>query len=284
MPSRSDLAMGGGRRGRGPKGRGPRRGELAGFLALGLFLALIALLLIPPQAPRPPPAASSATTARMRAAIVDQLGALFPNPAFLSEAKALLRRAGFEVDVYGPGEVTMSLYASLPARGYRLIVYRVHSGVGEWPGGRIVGLFTTEAYSPLAYPREQLAKLIGPAQAFEGGDVVFAIAPGFIRDRSIMDYGGAVIILMGCFGLYGEELPRAFIDRGASAVIGWTGLVDIDHTDEATLLLLRGLLGGMSIEEAVGEAARAVGPGSNGHSALGYYPPGRGALRIRAGR
>lgn len=103
MPSRSDLAMGGGRRGRGPKGRGPRRGELAGFLALGLFLALIALLLIPPQAPRPPPAASSATTARMRAAIVDQLGALFPNPAFLSEAKALLRRAGFEVDVYGPG-------------------------------------------------------------------------------------------------------------------------------------------------------------------------------------
>ncbi|MEM2882579.1 MAG: hypothetical protein QXL35_04985 [Candidatus Bathyarchaeia archaeon] len=281
-----------GKRGGRPKGkRGAKTRRLIRPLAICLLLAFIAFLIAAPQAPRPmapnpqrPDAPGSGRVSRMpiRAAIVDQLGAHFPNQAFISMAEGLLRRAGFDVDVYGPEEVGVGLYGSLPAKGYKLIVFRVHAGIGDGLEGRPVGLFTTEAYSPFAYPREQLAKLIGPAQAFNGSEVVFAIAPRFIRDRSIMDYPGSVIILMGCFGLYGEELPKAFIERGASAVIGWTGLVDIAHTDEATLALLGRLAEGMTIEEAVSEAMRAVGPDPEGHSALGYYPIGRGGIRIRS--
>lgn len=44
---------------------------------------------------------------------------------------------------------------------------------------------------------------------------------------------------MGCYGLFSQDLPQAFIERGASVVIGWKGLVGTQHTDDATRTLLR---------------------------------------------
>jgi hypothetical protein len=96
-----------------------------------------------------------------------------------------------------------------------------------------------------------------------------------------MDYNGAVIILMGCFGVYSSELPQAFIDRGASVVIGWDGLVSLEYTDKITLTLLENmLLEEMSIEEAVKATMRREGPDPYNNSILLYYPPERNILKV----
>jgi hypothetical protein len=44
-----------------------------------------------------------------KAAIIDQLGLRNPNPAFINEAKLILSRAGFQVDVYPPEAVNCGL-------------------------------------------------------------------------------------------------------------------------------------------------------------------------------
>ncbi len=266
---------------------------MAAFLVLGLFMAFVVYLIIPPQTIQPEKHVIDATTPRSqsfsptelrppsRVAIVDQLGAHFPNPSFIETAEEMMRRAGFQVDLYGPDRVTVNMYASIPSHGYRLIVFRVHAGVNEEMEGSPVGLFTTEPYSEFKYPGEQLTDLVGSAQALYSPEVVFAVTPKFIREKSAVDYGGAIIVLTGCFGLYSQELPQAFVDRGASVVIGWDRLVDAEHTDEAMLLLLRMMLiEGMDVEDAVRATMEEVGPDLENESVLNYHPKEEGGLKL----
>ena len=268
--------------------RKARAGETVGFLALAFFLIFVIYIAVPSQ-----PEGSQSTTntsilaqssteykPSLKAAIVDQLSTYSPNSDFVDRAESILDQAGFRVDVYDPEEVTLNLYGSLAGRGYRLIVFRVHAGVNEEMEGHPVGLFTTEPYSQFKYPQEQLNDLVGAAQAFNRTEVVFAVTPKFIREKSIMDYDGAVIVLMGCFGTYSQDLPQAFIDRGVQVVIGWNGLVDLDHTDKATLELLRlMLLQRMNVDQAVTLTMNDVGADSSG-SILAYLPPEIGSFRF----
>lgn len=181
--------------------------------------------------------------------------------------------AQLETDIINPERVTVNTYGALASHDYKLIIFRVHAGVNDQIKGRPVGLFTTEPYSELKYPQEQLTDLVAPAQAFNGSDVVFCVTPKFIRERTVLDYSGSVIILTGCYGLYSSDLPQAFIDRGASVVIGWNGLVDIGHTDRAILILVKSLLlEKKSVQDSVEMTMREVGPDPNHGSMLGYYP------------
>jgi len=281
--------------GRREKLKGKRRvrtGELAGFVVLTVFIVLVAYLMISPPTfhsgnqPEVNTSTSQSTTANkptLKAALVDQLSTHSPSREFIDTAEDMMFRSGFDVDIYGPNEVTVGLYGSLATHGYKLIVFRVHAGVEvrSWDPeikGKPVGLFTTETYSELKYPQEQLYDLVTPAQAFNDSEVVFAVNPEFIRQRSA-DYGGAVIVLTGCFGLFSQDLPQAFISRGASVVIGWDGLVDVKHTDQATLTLLRMMLvERMSIGESVSATMKEVGPDPVEGSVLSYYPPQKGSL------
>jgi hypothetical protein len=270
-----------------------KKKELLGFLIIGLFIIFVAYLIIPPQRPQQEtPLGEVSTYSSLhtspshkeplsRAVIVDQLSFHFPNPEFIEEATNIIKHSGYDVDVYGPEKVTIKMYESLAAQGYRLIIFRVHAGVNEEVKERPVGLFTTESYSKVKYPTEQLSDLVHSAQAFNDSEMVFAVTPKFIREKSIMDYGGAVVILMGCFGIHSQDLPQAFIDRGVSVVVGWTWLVNLDHTDKATLILLRMmLLEKMDINNAVDTTMREVGPDPSNGSVLKYYPLSQSNLKI----
>jgi hypothetical protein len=215
--------------------------ELLGFIGVGLFLALILYLAFAPQPNLNPMehivTSSSGTTVFKsesflgKAAIVDQLGLRNPNPAFINEAKLILGRGGFQVDVYPPETVTISLYKTISTKAYRLIVFRVHMGVNDEAGDKPVGLFTSESYSHFDYQVEQLRDWVASAKAYGANEVLFAVSPKFIKEATVLDYPGSIIILSGCFGLYSKPLPQAFLDRGASAILGWDGPVDLSYVD-----------------------------------------------------
>ncbi len=74
-------------------------------------------------------------------------------------------------------------------------------------------------------------------------------------------FNGALIVLMGCAGLWSPTAAEAFLAKGASAFVGWTGSVTPQHTDEATERLLGHLLvDHLKPSEAVATTAAEVGP------------------------
>ena len=204
-----------------------------------------------------------------RAAIVDQLGLTQPNPDFAASVTSILEQAGYTVDYYPGEEVTVDFYRDLPAHGYRLIILRVHSGLvmetRALTGSRLargyVGLFTAEPYSDTRYVAEVEAGALGPASYYEGGPQYFGVAPTFMESNTRGKFDDATVILMGCDGLRSYETGRSFVQRGAKAVVGWTGAVSASHTDAATERLLQHLvIDALSVQEAVTQTMVDVGP------------------------
>jgi hypothetical protein len=252
-----------------------RLGTLAACVILALLVALVIYLILPTQPVTP-------TKSSKRAAIVDQLSVHFPNQMFINATVDLMQQDGFAVDLFTQDSVTVGLYGTLPSRGYELIVFRVHAGVNQKMTGHPVGLYTTETYNELSYPQEQLADLVAMGRGSDGNDtVVFAVTPKYIEQRSAANYPNTMIVLMGCYGLFSQDLPQAFIDRGASVVIGWDKLVGVDHADKATLTLLRHLLQEkLSVSNSVKATMTEVGPDPDYKSVLGYYPKNNGYVTL----
>lgn len=58
--------------------------------------------------------------------------------------KADLEAAGFKVDIYEGKEVSVNFYRELPKYGYRLIIFRAHSGLMQrWEDSQVVVKETT---------------------------------------------------------------------------------------------------------------------------------------------
>jgi hypothetical protein len=89
---------------------------------------------------------------------------------------------------------------------------------------------------------------------------------------------------MGCDGLASSELAEAFLDAGAAAYVSWDGPISLTHTDRATLALLEGVTGGLTLEESVERALRQVGPDLRYGSSLKIYPSEGADFVIRGGR
>ena len=219
------------------------------------------------------------------AVIVDQLAQTDANPEFTASVTGTLEGAGYRVDYVSPEQVTVDYYRELPARGYELIVVRAHSGiVREGDGTGDSFLFTTEPYSQQEHVDEQRDRRL--IEAALSSDLVdesvpladlpryFGIGPEFIRSSLEGDFDGALVVVMGCNGLSSNTLAQAFVERGASEVTSWDGLVSAAHTDAATERLL-GLVfeEGMPVEEAVAAVRAELGPDPFYGSSLVAYAP-----------
>ena len=214
----------------------------------------------------------------LTAAIVDQLGATYPSPAFAEAATDTLEQAGYDVDYYPPEEVTVEFYRDLPRGDYDLIVLRNHSTAEITRGEedvRSVSLFTNEPYSRDRYYAEQLEGRIGFAQYSEHGPQYFGITAEFIESSMEGRFDGTTIVMMGCQGLLNDLAAEAFARKGAGDYISWDGLVSADHTDTATLSLLHHLtVDNMPTDEAVATTMDDVGPDPSHGSQLLLYRPG----------
>ena len=271
----------------GEKSKGRRFPQLllwSGGIALTLlFLLGIANLLAPHAvqrllsgaAPTPTP---TPTPSPPKAAILDQTGVTNPCPDFIEEVSDLLTEGGFEVEVYPWEELSVDFYRTLPGRGYRLILFQTHStSEVAAPGGEDLSeeyppgpfIFTGEQASN-KYLFERVHDRIRRAW-FLYGDFppFFAIGPEFVRSSMSGTFPDTVIIIGGCESLAVPDLAQALLERGASVVIGWDGLVDLSHNNKAMLHLLQALVvDGLSPYEAVEETMEAVGPDPTYGSAL----------------
>ena len=249
---------------------------------LGFFCFLACLFLHPSgqasdvYAGKRPPA---------RAAIVDHLSRTEPNPAFVKESKAILEAAGFTVDYYPGKKVTVELYRNLPTHGYKVIVLRVHSAyIHKYLS---LAMFTSEPYSKGKYVYEQLRNRVasGHLQPYEIGDPQqFVITDKFVRFSMEGSFDDAIVFMMGCTGVK-RCAASAFIEKGAKAYIGWNGLISADHTDRATIgLLKRVLVEKQTIGSAVTETMKDVGPEPRYHSRLLFWPIEAGKQTVHTPR
>ena len=218
-----------------------------------------------------------------KAAIIDQLHDLQPNGAFVSEVTQQLNALGLEVDIYQSDEVTVDFYQKLPSHGYKLILFRVHSGLLTKEGEMAEGtwLFTSEPHNPLKYTEERLAGRIVKAQTYEQQPRVFAVGSDFITQNTEGQFDNAVIIMMGCFSLYLDDLAQAFVKKGANTCLGWNGNLSLDYVDKATVKLINNLCHEeMTFKRAIEKVMADMGPSPVYYAELVCYPAQNGYKTI----
>jgi hypothetical protein len=209
--------------------------------------------------------------AEPRAAIVDHLSISQPNLAFVREATSMLEHAGYKVDYY-PGEaITVEFYKNLPKKNYNLIILRVHSALGENREPPVV-LFTSEPYSKYSHIWEQLTDQLKKVHFTYEEKLYFGITPSFVQKMS-GEFNNTLIIHTGCDGMTYTCLAEAFVEKGASAFIGWNHKVTTPHSDKATLFLLKNLIEKRTLGDSLNITFAELGPDPEFLSKLSFYPP-----------
>lgn len=247
------------------------------FIALGIAGIVVFVRLYAMGQPSPN------NGGELKAVIVDQLSSIRENEDFLGNVTEELEDYGFEVDLYQGVNVTVDFYRQLTAHGYKLIIFRAHSGLLAKDEVTIAQttLFTNEEYSWSAHYPEQLDDRLVMARVGEGYPMVFGIPPKFISESMKGEFDDAVVIMMGCSGLFLRDLAEAFVDKGASLYVAWNGSVELYYVDEATPHFLRQLCSGnLTIEEAVDSTMDVIGSDPKHKSGLEYYPSEGGDKKL----
>jgi hypothetical protein len=223
---------------------------------------------------------NSSTDSTPRIAIVDQLGAQWPDPVFNQTIQAILNQTGLKVDYCPSEDVTVDFYRNLPSHNYKLIIFRVHStsetGATDMPPW--VVLFTSENYSSTAHVSEQVDMQLVYVKFPNVTQLYFGITPTFVQNSIEGRFNDTTIIAMGCEGLNQTTMAEAFIEKGAKAFISFNGPVSEMYTDNATVYLLHHLVTeNQTIQDAVKETMNDVGPDPEYGSVLLFYPNNAGA-------
>jgi hypothetical protein len=78
-------------------------------------------------------------------------------------------------------------------------------------------------------------------------------------------------------------MPQAFIEKGASAYLGWSHVVSLEYVDDATLALLNNLFtDNVTIEQGVAATMADLGHDPYFDAYLKYYPPECGDSTVAA--
>jgi hypothetical protein len=215
----------------------------------------------------------------LKAAIVDQLGNEVPNSKFNETGVVanMLKSVGFTVYYYKSDAVNVAFYRELAKDNYGIIVLRVHSAMRI--GEALVDFFTTERFGADKYGSELDDGLLTEGYySWKPGESYFAITAKFIENLE-GNFPKSIIIAMGCNSLNQTttKMAEAFKKKGAVAYVGWTGLVDPSHTDEAALKLLQSfLLENRTLDESIS----ILEPDQIYGSTMKWYPPSEGDLKL----
>ena len=213
-----------------------------------------------------------------KAAIVDQLYIRESNPELIAAATHILESYGFEVDVWQGADVTVDFYHKLPSLGYKFILLRVHSGLlVSLEGDKVITLdttylFTAENYTPNKYRGDQLTDKVSNAVMEENSPLVFAVNSEFLKNAE-GDFNHTIVLAMGCESYKYNDMPAAFIEKGASVYVGWNDVVSLKHVDKVILNLLGNLCtANMTISQSISSTMQEKGADPYFGSYLKYYP------------
>ena len=257
------------------KGKPPKRG-FPWFVWLGISLGIIIIAAFVFTLTRP--AAEILVepyTGGLKAAIVDQLYNRRENQAFIEQTTHDLDDYGFEVDIYQGDIVNVDFYQQLSNGGYKLIIFRVHSGLleNQESVGDKTWMFTNEHYSRMKHFFKQMRGQVTHASTEPDEPTVFAVGAKFINECMEEDFNDTIVILMGCAAFRSEDLAEAFISNGASAYIAWDASVGLQYVDDATISLIDKLcVKEIPVAQAVEETMDEHGIDPVGNAVLKYYP------------
>jgi hypothetical protein len=213
----------------------------------------------------------------MRAGIIDQLAKELPNPFFTENATNIMSGYGLNVSCQNE-TLDVDFFKNLAKQNYGTIVLRAHSALRD--DNSTVDLFTSEPFNPTLHTSElEDGQLVDGYLNYSGvRKDFFALSPKFIENLD-SNFPRSVVIMMGCYGLTPnlDQMARAFTGKGATAFIGWDGLVGDSHTDSETLKLLERLfVYNMTIGDSIDGIATDMIYGSR----MACYPETARNLRI----
>jgi hypothetical protein len=254
---------------------GPPRTALS-FIVISVFL--ISVCLAWAYWPSPPKQPEQQTNTDVpstkidapRAAILDGLYSVEPNLTLIDTLTNYLSDAGYRVDVYRGENVTIGLLRSIG--GYKVLILRLHSTIHT---DGFLYLFSGENYTASKYVDEQLTGVVKKAHTFdENESAYFALNAMFLGNDKSGGLNGSTIILTGCNGTGTPDVIQRLFERGAKAYVSWNGFVDLSHSDEGLLELVKALYAeNLSIGLAVQKVMREVGPDPYYKSVLEYRNP-----------
>jgi hypothetical protein len=155
----------------------------------------------------------SVSDGSLRAVVVDALSGNYSNDEFTGYVNGTLRGAGFSVDFFEGGVVTVDFLERFPS-GYKLVIFRVHSA-RALSSSRELYLFTAEPYASDRYSGEQGFRLVKEAIADDGSRPVFGVNWGFVRRLMAGRFNGSLVVVMGCDGADDPLIAEEFINQGA---------------------------------------------------------------------
>ena len=209
---------------------------------------------------------------------LDELSPSGETIPFVNETRKLLEGVGVEVEYVGVEDVTLEVYQNLAK--YNLVILRIHSGILIENNEKIVCFFTSEPFSHQNLDKysEWFDKNYLAKATFErSGESFIGVKPDFIRNCLNGEFQDSIIIAMGCNSSINDSMAKAFVnDRKALVYIGWTHDVTVNHTDSATLELLKSFFeNNETIKEAIDKAPADPKKGAR----LTYYPKKAANLR-----
>jgi hypothetical protein len=211
-----------------------------------------------------------------KAAMLDQLSLTWPNATLTSAINNTLKATGYSLAYYNGSKVNVDLYSRFVSYGYKIVILRVHSAMGNNSRGlEYLDLFTSEPYSNKTHVDDQIKGWLDIAMYPYDQQKYFGITDGFVYGAMQGNLQDAVVIMMGCNGMdgrgYSRNMLEALVNKGAKVVIGWNDTVTASHTDIATEKLLRHLLiENETIKDAVNATNNEMG--QQERNKLVYYP------------
>ncbi len=185
-----------------------------------------------------------------RAAIIDQPHNDKPNLEYQKNVTAYLTSAGYDIDLYTTDDITVDFYKKLPSMNYEFIVIRSHS-LGDGTVEESASLFTGEKYRKDRYMNEQYSGQVGKGLPYRPAEVerlggwevlrdetYFVVGSKLVDELMVGAFPNSIIILGGCETTEGTILADSLLQRGASEVIGWNGLVSSRDNDKVIMKLL----------------------------------------------
>jgi hypothetical protein len=226
---------------------------------------------------------SNSNAGQPKAAIIDQLYSTQPNDDFIAQVSKDLKAYGFIVDIYQGGEVTVDFYRKLPECGYKLIIFRAHSGLIKSKEQGIVktAIFTAEPYSRTKYLSEQVNHMLPMVRVRRNEPFFFGIDSKFVMDCMEGRFDDTVIIISGCSCLYFDDMAQAFIYKGASVYLAWNRTVNADYADEASAYLIEELCKDVTIRKAISRTIIEKGRDPTYRATLKYFPSDNGDKTLK---